>query len=62
MSLVNKLKNKQPINNKPKVENVELSHRELDFLLTKLRSAQYNGDEFEMFYTLWTKLAKHAQK
>lgn len=62
MAIVDKLTRKQKNDNKPKVENVELSHRELDFLLTKLRSAQYSGEEFEMFYTLWTKLAKHVQK
>lgn len=61
MAFVNKL-TKKTQDNKPKVENVELSHRELDFLLRKLRSASYTGEEFELFYTLWTKLAQKVEK
>lgn len=34
-----------------------LNKDELEFVLTKLRNANYTGHEFEMFYKVWVKLA-----
>ena len=34
----------------------ELTIADLKFLLTKLRSADYKGVEFEQFYQVWVKL------
>ena len=34
----------------------ELTIADLKFLLTKLRSADYKGVEFEQFYQVWAKL------
>lgn len=42
--------------------NLDLSIKEVEFLLTKLRSAQYRGEEFEFFFNVWTKLANHIKK
>ena len=36
--------------------NSKLSSTEIDFVLTKLRQANYKGVEFEMFYTVFKKL------
>tara|TARA_A100001011_G_scaffold387442_2_gene465221 strand:+ start:204 stop:404 length:201 start_codon:yes stop_codon:yes gene_type:complete len=35
----------------------ELETLEIDFILTKLRQAQYTGAEFELFYKVWVKLS-----
>ena len=37
-------------------EKDELTISDLKFLLTKLRSADYKGVEFEQFYQVWVKL------
>ena len=37
--------------------NLELSKQELEFILVKLRSASYKGEEFELFQSVWNKLA-----
>ena len=34
-----------------------LEKEELEFVLLKLREANYTGHEFEMFYKVWVKLA-----
>jgi len=34
----------------------ELTQQELEFILAKMRSATYRGEEFEMFYNTWVKL------
>jgi hypothetical protein len=39
-----------------------LSEKELNFILTKLREANYKGSEFEMFYTVWIKLSNYKPK
>jgi hypothetical protein len=39
-----------------------LSEKELNFILTKLRDANYKGSEFEMFYTVWLKLSNYKTK
>lgn len=40
----------------------ELSKEELEFILLKLRNANYTGHEFEMFYKVWVKLAGKLKK
>lgn len=47
--LTNSRKRAQPDNT--------LSKDELEFVLLKLRNANYTGHEFEMFYKVWVKLA-----
>lgn len=37
--------------------NSRLEKEELEFVLLKLREANYTGHEFEMFYKVWVKLA-----
>ncbi len=50
MGLLDKMK--QPV----KAASSELSKKELEFLLAKMRSATYRGDEFETFYNVWVKI------
>ena len=40
-----------------KIANETLTEQEIDFVLTKLRQANYKGVEFEMFYNVFTKLS-----
>jgi phosphate starvation-inducible protein PhoH len=43
-----------------KIENkasTNLSEQEINFILAKLRQAQYTGAEFEMFHNVWIKLS-----
>ncbi len=39
-----------------------LTDSEIDFILTKLRSANYTGAEFEKFSNVWMKLVKYKVK
>lgn len=41
---------------------IELDKSELKFLLEKMRTATYTGDEFEMFYNIWVKLTNKLEK
>lgn len=50
MGLLDKMK--QPA----KAASSELNKKELEFLLAKMRSATYRGDEFETFYNVWVKI------
>ena len=50
MGLLDKMK--QPT----KAASSELSKKELEFLLAKMRSATYRGEEFETFYNVWVKI------
>lgn len=34
-----------------------LADQEINFILAKLRQAQYTGAEFEMFHSIWIKLS-----
>ena len=34
----------------------DLTSRELEFIITKLKDASYKGSEFEMFYAVYVKL------
>lgn len=44
--------------NPPKSKEVEsFTVEELKFLLTKLRTATYTGNEFETFYNIWVKIS-----
>lgn len=40
----------------------DFTENELGFILTKLRSANYTGAEFDMFYTVWMKLVNLQPK
>ena len=42
--------------NKKPTSQTQFTKKELDFILAKLRTAQYRGDEFEMFYNVWVKV------
>lgn len=39
-----------------------LTPQELEFIMKKMRSATYTGDEFEIFYTVFVKLSKELQQ
>jgi len=57
MGLIDKIKPQ------PKQEEVEnLTAEELEFLLSKLRTATYTGHEFETFYNIWVKITKELEK
>lgn len=49
--------NKQLFNNP-----VELTAKEIQFLLDKMKTATYKGEEFEMFYNVWVKLSNKLEK
>jgi hypothetical protein len=38
------------------------SKKEIEFLLAKLRTATYKGEEFEAFYNIWVKLSNELEK
>lgn len=44
--------------NKDLNKKANLSAEDCEFLLLKLRSAQYTGDEFEQFYTVFKKITE----
>lgn len=44
-----------------KQEEPSLTSQEIEFLLVKMRSADYKGEEFEMFYKIYLKLAKELE-
>lgn len=44
-----------------KAEGV-LTRGEIEFVLTKLRTADYKGAEFEMFFNVFNKLSQELQK
>lgn len=37
--------------------STNLTEQEINFILTKLRQANYTGAEFEMFHNVWMKLS-----
>lgn len=41
---------------KPKVKDEQLTIRELEFILAKLRTADYKGSDFEMYFNVLKKL------
>jgi len=42
-------------------KELSLTSEELDFILKKLRSADYKGHEFETFFKIWTKVSSILQ-
>jgi len=47
---------------KPKGEDDHgLTKREAEFILAKLRTATFKGDEFEMFFTVFKKITEHIK-
>ncbi len=56
----NKLIKKNSIT--PPNEDIELNKKEIQFLLTKMKTAQFTGAEFEQFYSIFTKLSKQLKK
>lgn len=40
----------------------QLTDKEIDFILNKLRSATFLGEEFEQFYNIWVKLTEMKGK
>ena len=42
---------------KPKENQDQLTQKEIEFLLLKMRTAEYKGNEFEMFFTVFKKLS-----
>ena len=55
MGLIDKAKKKLEI------EVQDLSKKECDFILTKLRTADYKGNEFEMFYRVFKKITDYKE-
>ena len=53
MGLIDKVKK-----DSKKEDVVSLTKQDCEFLLLKLRSAQYTGDEFEQFYTVFKKITE----
>lgn len=45
------------VNKGTNTKTEDLSVKELEFLLAKLRSATYIGSEFELFYKVWVKIS-----
>ena len=43
------------------VEVENLTQKESEFILVKLRTATYKGDEFEMFYRIFKKITDHIE-
>lgn len=54
MGLIDKVK---PISKKEQ----DLTEQESEFILAKLRTATYKGNEFEMFYTIFQKIGRHIK-
>lgn len=46
----------QELNPAPK--RIELTDKEINFILAKLRTATFLGEEFEQFYNIWVKLTE----
>jgi len=38
------------------IANSDLTVNDLEFIMKKLKSAEYKGSEFEQFYAIWVKL------
>lgn len=52
---------KKDVSEKKVSQEFSLTSEELDFILKKLRSADYKGHEFETFFKIWTKISKILQ-
>ena len=42
-------------------KNNELTKKEIQFLLSKMKTAQFIGAEFEQFFSIFTKLSKQLE-
>lgn len=58
MGLLDKLSSK-PVKSETQLG---FSKKEIEFLLAKLRTATYKGEEFEAFYNIWVKLSNELEK
>lgn len=47
---------------KDQAVNTDLTQQELQFILTKLRQANFKGAEFELFYVVFSKLSNLLKK
>ena len=45
-----------------KKQDDTLTPQEIEFVMRKMRSATYVGDEFELFYTVFVKLSKELDQ
>lgn len=52
---------KKGVSEKRVSKELSLTSEELDFILKKLRSADYKGHEFETFFKIWTKVSSILQ-
>jgi hypothetical protein len=60
MGLVDRVQaQKPPSSSAPKAA---LTDKEVDFILNKLRTATFLGEEFEQFYNIWVKLTEMKKK
>lgn len=57
MGLLDKLQSNKEVQSE--VAKLELSNEELKFILAKLRTAEYKGTEFELFYKVFTKVQNY---
>ena len=57
MGLVEKVKTQEK-----KPTETRLTDKEIDFVLNKLRTATFLGEEFEQFYNVWVKLTDMKKK
>lgn len=55
MGLIDKVKENR-------IKEVDLTIQDCEFLLAKLRSASYKGDEFEQFYIVFKKITEIIEK
>lgn len=47
---------------KDELVNTDLTQQEIQFILTKLRQANFKGAEFELFYVVFSKLSNLLKK
>lgn len=47
---------------KKAIEKGNLTQKEIEFILSKLRNSEYKGHEFERFYVIWVKLNSMLEK
>ena len=58
------IKSNNPIKISSNIEsekNNELTKKEIQFLLNKMKTAQFIGAEFEQFFSVFTKLSKQLE-
>lgn len=59
------IKSNNPIkisSNTKSKKNNELTKKEIQFLLSKMKTAQFIGAEFEQFFSIFTKLSKQLEE